>query len=79
MSCPGYNVGVWKQWFLHGPLHCTDVGISDGSGEPDWRTHILGCGAGKGKKLFAGIAVLSDCVSVSNHAAAVWATIWEWE
>lgn len=56
---------------------CT--GIGDASSEPDWRTHTLGCGAGKGKKLFSGTTVLSDCVCVSNHAAAVQATTREWE
>lgn len=79
MSWPRYNVGVWEQWFLHDPLHCTDVGISDESGASDWRTHTLGCGAGKGKKLFSGTTVPSDCVPVSNCAALVQATIREWE
>lgn len=64
---------------MHHSLHCTGVGVSDASGEPDWRTHILGCGAGKGRKSFSGTTVPSDCVCVSNHAAVVQATTQEWE
>lgn len=78
MDCD-YNAWVWEQWFLHHPLHCTDVGVSDASGEPDWRTCTLGCGAGKGKKLFSGTTVSSDCICVSNHAVVVQATAREWE
>lgn len=64
---------------MHHPLHCTDVSINDASGEPDWRTRTLGCGAGEGKKLFSGATVPADCVCVSNCAAAVQATTWEWD
>jgi len=40
---------------------------------------MLGCGAAKEKRLFSGTAVPSDCVGVSNRAAAVQAATWEQE